>query len=109
MASAGAPTPRGPLPEARLDRARLARLRWRCRRGMLENDLVLARFLDARGASLSESEVALLDVLLDLPDNDLWDLLAGRAQPADPALAPLLAALAAPPEAPTHPLDGTAP
>jgi antitoxin CptB len=62
---------------------------------MLENDLLLARFLDARGASLTEGEVAQLCALLDLPDNDLWDLLAGRAAPADPALAPLVAALAA--------------
>ncbi|HLJ74461.1 MAG TPA: succinate dehydrogenase assembly factor 2, partial [Thermoanaerobaculia bacterium] len=32
-----------------IDAARLRRIRWRCRRGMLENDLVLSRFLDARG------------------------------------------------------------
>jgi len=77
-----------------IDTVRLSRLRWRCRRGMLENDLRRASFLDARGASLTEGEVAQLDTLLDLPDNDLWDLLAGRSVPADPALAPLLAALA---------------
>jgi antitoxin CptB len=77
-----------------LDTVRLQRLRWRCRRGMLENDLLLARFLDARGPSLTDGEVTQLDALLDLPDNDLWDLLAGRAVPADPALAPLVAALA---------------
>ena len=46
---------------------------------MLENDLVLTRFLDARGATLTEDEVALLDRLLDLADNELWDLIAGRA------------------------------
>jgi antitoxin CptB len=80
------------------DPARLARLRWRCRRGMLENDLLLARFLDARGAALTEAEVALLDALLDLPDTELWDLLAGRKAPADPALAPLVAALASSPQ-----------
>jgi antitoxin CptB len=68
----------------------LNRLRWRCRRGMLENDLILARFLEARGAGLSEGEVAALDRLLDLADNELWDLLAGRAEPDDPALAPLV-------------------
>jgi antitoxin CptB len=67
----------------------LARLRWRCRRGLLENDLVLARFLDARGASLSRDELAMLDALLDLTDNDLWELIAGTAQ-ASPALAPLV-------------------
>jgi antitoxin CptB len=78
-----------------LDAARLSRIRWRCRRGMLENDLVLTRFLDARGTALSESEVALLDRLLDLPDNELWDLLAGRADPADPAVGPVLQQLRA--------------
>ena len=71
----------------------LNRLRWRCRRGMLENDLILARFLEARGAGLSEGDVAALDRLLDLADNELWDLLAGRAEPDDPALAPLVAVL----------------
>jgi len=73
----------------------LNRLRWRCRRGMLENDLILARFLEARGAGLSEGDVAALDRLLDLADNELWDLLAGRIEPDDPALAPLVAVLRA--------------
>jgi antitoxin CptB len=75
-----------------IDPVRLSRLRWRCRRGMLENDIVLARFLDARGASLAEDELAMLDVLLDLPDQELWDLIAGRAEPAT-AVAPLVAVL----------------
>ena len=48
------------------------RIAWRCRRGMLENDLVLARFLEAKGCNMTEDEVAMLDQLLDLPDNDLW-------------------------------------
>ena len=56
----------------------------------LENDLILARFLDARGDSMSESEVAALDKLLDLGDNDLWDLLSGRREPADETVAPLI-------------------
>jgi antitoxin CptB len=64
-----------------IDPVRLSRLRWRCRRGMLENDLVLTRFLDARGAAIGEDEVAMLDLLLDLPDQELWDLIAGRAEP----------------------------
>jgi len=88
-----------PMPEARLsnrdaDRS-LARLRWRCRRGLLENDLILARFLDARGAAMTTDEVAALDRLLDLADNELWDLLAGRAEPEDAAMRPLVAALRA--------------
>ncbi len=78
-----------------LDDRSLARLRWRCRRGMLENDLILARFLDARGATLTESEVGALDRLLDLADNELWDLLSGRTEPAEPSLSPLVRVLRA--------------
>jgi antitoxin CptB len=73
-----------------IDARRLARLRWRCRRGMLENDLVLARFLAQRGESLTEDEVAMLDVLLALSDNELWDLIARRTEPADASVTPLL-------------------
>jgi antitoxin CptB len=73
----------------------LNRLRWRCRRGMLENDLVLARFLDARGGTITQAEVAALDRLLDLADNELWDLVSGRAEPADERLRPLVEALRA--------------
>ena len=81
--------------EERIDGIRLARIRWRCRRGMLENDLILARFLDASGRSLTEGDVASLDALLDLPDNELWDVLAGRAEAPEPALAPFVARLRA--------------
>ena len=63
-----------------MDATMLNRLRWRCRRGMLENDLILTRFLDARGDAITDQEVAALDVLLELSDNELWDLLSGRAR-----------------------------
>jgi len=78
-----------------LTRAEFDRLRWRCRRGLLENDLILARFLDARGAKISDQEVVALDRLLALGDNELWDLLAGRQEPADAAVKPLLEELRA--------------
>jgi antitoxin CptB len=78
-----------------LNQERLNRIRWRSRRGMLENDLVLTRFLDGKGALLTEAEVAMLDRLLDLSDNDLWDLIAGRREPLDAAVAPLLEQLRA--------------
>ena len=78
-----------------LDAGRLNRIRWRCRRGLLENDLVLTRFLDARGAAIDEDEVAMLDALLDLPDNELWDLLSGRTEPQDDGVMPLLQQLRA--------------
>ncbi len=73
----------------------LNRLRWRCRRGMLENDLILARFLDTRGDAMTVADVAALDRLLDLADSELWDLIAGRAEPRDPALLSMVEALRA--------------
>ena len=78
-----------------MDATQLNRLRWRCRRGLLENDLILARYLDARGATMNADEVAALDRLLDFGDSELWDLLAGRAEPRDAMLRPMLAALRA--------------
>lgn len=62
---------------------------------MLENDLVLARFLDASAGSLTEDDVAKLDTLLDMTDNALWDLISGRSEAADPALGRLVARLRA--------------
>jgi len=73
----------------------LNRLRWRCRRGMLENDLILTRFLDLRGQAITEPELVGLDRLLGLGDNELWDLLSGRQEPDDAAVAPLLETLRA--------------
>ncbi|MCS0594779.1 succinate dehydrogenase assembly factor 2 [Massilia agri] len=58
-----------------------ARLRWRARRGLLENDLILTRFLDAHEEELSDEEVDALTRLLDLADNPLMDLLLGRSEP----------------------------
>ena len=78
-----------------IDEHSVARLRWRCRRGMLENDLVLTRFLEEKGRAMTEEEVTLLDRLLDLTDNELWDLIAGRREPEDASVAPLLRQLRA--------------
>jgi antitoxin CptB len=63
------------------DPANRARLRWRSRRGLLENDLILTRFLDANEEGLSDDEVEALTRLLDLADNPLMDLLLARAEP----------------------------
>jgi antitoxin CptB len=63
------------------DPARRARLRWRSRRGLLENDLVLTRFLDAHELSLTDEEVDALTRILELQDNDLMTLLLGQNEP----------------------------
>ncbi len=59
----------------------LSRLRWRCRRGLLENDLFVERFLDRYSASLTQRQASGLLALMDLPDNDLLDLLLRRREP----------------------------
>ncbi len=65
------------------DPTRRARLRWRSRRGMLENDLILTRFLDAHEQELSDEEVDALTRLLELSDNDLFGLLMGQKEPEE--------------------------
>ena len=54
----------------------LNRLRWKCRRGLLELDLVLQRFL---ASPVNETDVPALNELLELPDNDLLDIVMGRS------------------------------
>jgi antitoxin CptB len=63
------------------DPANRARLRWRARRGLLENDLILTRYLDAHEEEMTDDEVDALTRLLDLADNPLMDLLLGRVEP----------------------------
>ncbi|OGT00031.1 MAG: hypothetical protein A3F73_08565 [Gallionellales bacterium RIFCSPLOWO2_12_FULL_59_22] len=58
----------------------MERLRWRCRRGLLELDIVLGRFIDAHYAQLDEAGLRAFDVLLDMPDNPLWDMISGRLE-----------------------------
>ena len=59
----------------------LNRIRWRCRRGLLELDLVLSRFLGRHFANLPPSQRAAFKLLLDRSDTELWDLVSGRLQP----------------------------
>lgn len=65
-------------PESRiLDPASIQRIRWRCRRGLLELDIVLGRFIE-HYASLTRQQQAVFDSLLDLPDTELWDMIGGK-------------------------------
>ena len=59
----------------------LSRLRWRCRRGLLENDLFIARFFRRHEAGLTQRHADGLQALMDLPDNDLLDILLARREP----------------------------
>ena len=67
------------------DPAQRRRLRWRARRGLLENDLVLTRFLDLHEEALTDAEVSGLHQLLELSDNELLDLILQRTESELPA------------------------
>jgi antitoxin CptB len=73
-----------------MDVEELNRLRWQCRRGLLELDLVLERFLERHGEHLQGEQLAFFRILLDYADNDLWDLVRARAECPDPRLAQVL-------------------
>ena len=66
---------------ATLSASDLGRLKWRCRRGLLENDLFVERFFRRHEAGLSWAQVNGLQALMDLSDNDLLDLLLARKEP----------------------------
>ena len=59
----------------------LDRIRWRCRRGLLELDLVLKAFLERGYDRLDPGQRRLFNELLEQPDNDLLDLALGRSEP----------------------------
>ncbi len=63
-----------------VDERALSKLRWRCRRGLLENDLLLERFF-ARPQPVSEADAEGLRLLMELADNDLLDIFLGRQKP----------------------------
>jgi antitoxin CptB len=65
----------------RLDERSLSKLRWRCRRGLLENDLFVERFFRHHEETITTGQAAGLQALMDLPDNDLLDLLLARKEP----------------------------
>ena len=66
------------------------RIRWRARRGLLENDLLLRKFLQQDLEGLATADLQTLDRLLLLSDNDLLDVLMGRKPAADAPTATLV-------------------
>jgi antitoxin CptB len=96
-----------------LDASALGRLRWRCRRGLLENDLLIERFFERHGGSLTASQAGALAALMELSDNDLLDLLLARTEPqgplATPAVRSLLAQMRMPAAEPTLPTETATP
>ena len=70
------------MAEALLGERGLSKLRWRCRRGLLENDLLIERFFDRHAAGLTVRQAEALGELMELADNDLLDLLLRRREAA---------------------------
>ena len=62
----------------RLSSAALSKLRWRCRRGLLENDLFIERFFNRHADVLTVGQARGIYALMELADNDLLDVLLGR-------------------------------
>jgi antitoxin CptB len=65
-------------------------LRWRCRRGALELDLMLNRYLDRRFDQASEEERSVFERLLAFPDPEILHYLMGQTHPKDDAVADLV-------------------
>jgi len=76
------------MDEAR--RVRIERLRWHCRRALLELDIVFQRFWGEVGDDLDDLTMDALEKLLALEDHDLWELVSGRQPNEDPQLQHLL-------------------
>ena len=70
--------------------ARIARLRWRCRRGMRELDALLLAFVDRTAADLTDQEIASFERVLELPDPVLHSYLLGRSATEDAAIAQVI-------------------
>ncbi len=93
--------------DERLDARSLSRLKWRCRRGLLENDLLIERFFRTHEETLTTRQAEGLSALMDLADNDLLDLLLRRKEPQGEIdtlpVHEVLALLRRPPVAPAEP------
>ena len=69
------------------------RLRWHCRRALLELDLVFQRFWLKAGDGLGDEDAAALERLLEMEDHDLWELVSGRRETGDLRLKGIVAQL----------------
>jgi antitoxin CptB len=87
--------PAGAGPGAAPAAAELGRLRWRCRRGMKELDLLLRHWLDCAYPAASAADRLAFEQLLERQDPELAAWFLGRERPADPAVARLVDAMLA--------------
>lgn len=73
--------------------ARQRRLKWHCRRALLELDLIFQRFWDRQGGELDADTESALTRLLELEDHDLWALVSGKDATDDPQLRDMIGQL----------------
>ncbi|WP_242604556.1 succinate dehydrogenase assembly factor 2 [Legionella fairfieldensis] len=64
-----------------------AKLKWHCRRGMLELDLILTRFADNNLNNMNEAQLTVFSKLLACTDPELFSWLMSYEKPADKELA----------------------
>ncbi len=62
------------------------RLAWRCRRGMLELDIILQQFIETSFKSLTLDELEVFDALLNLPDGEFWAIVQSEKDHKDPRI-----------------------
>ena len=70
-----------------------SQLRWRCRRGMLELDILLNGFIEKQYSQLGVEQKNILNQVLDYPDQLLYDLLLGHMESSDNSVSELITAI----------------
>ncbi|MDP3437962.1 MAG: succinate dehydrogenase assembly factor 2 [Azonexus sp.] len=77
-----------------MQREAFEKLRWRCvRRGLLEVDISLTRFLDEQFEKLTDDEQQAFAEFADMEDHDAWHLISGQAECDDPRISSIVAML----------------
>ena len=76
-----------------MDKTEMARLRWRCRRGMKELDLLLLGYVEREFVAAAPAEQAAFRLLLSMPDPEILALLTGRSVTDDVHLAQIIESL----------------
>ncbi|WP_434778684.1 succinate dehydrogenase assembly factor 2 [Neisseria sp. Ec49-e6-T10] len=75
---------------SKFDEVERKRIRWRTRRGLLELDLILQKFLDQDFDQLNDHDMTIYCQILDLPDTEFLDIVNGKAEPQNPEWVPLI-------------------